>query len=238
MTGKFYQQALEELKSEKAEKGLWAKCFAEADGNELKAKAAYIKARASRLLETFENESGKTVEHASRAPKRPWRFLFIGMMYFCLFWFFCFSAWVVSVSDVFDGWNKRKIGEMVPLAREKLTTFDSETINQNFLKLKSSDRWLTIPEDQRGYLEEKFAEAYKLARVQEDREVQRQNDSDSKRRIFVIVFRFLSVALLFALISHVKTGLILSIFLLSIPFVGWAILFYLEYKQANWPPRN
>ncbi len=42
---KLWEMAIDELDSENRKKGLWAKCFAEADGDENKAKANYLKQR-------------------------------------------------------------------------------------------------------------------------------------------------------------------------------------------------
>jgi hypothetical protein len=44
-----YAQAAAELEDGNRDEGLWAKCFAECDGEENKAKARYIKTRAERL---------------------------------------------------------------------------------------------------------------------------------------------------------------------------------------------
>ena len=45
----FFATALEELDAGRAAPGLWAKCFAEADGDENKARARYLSARSARL---------------------------------------------------------------------------------------------------------------------------------------------------------------------------------------------
>jgi hypothetical protein len=44
-----YAQAAAELEDGNRDEGLWAKCFAECDGDENKAKARYIRTRAERL---------------------------------------------------------------------------------------------------------------------------------------------------------------------------------------------
>lgn len=46
---KFWEMAIEEFDGESRKKGLWAKCFAEADGDENKAKASYLKQRVVEL---------------------------------------------------------------------------------------------------------------------------------------------------------------------------------------------
>lgn len=45
----FFAMALEELEAGRAARGLWAKCFAEAEGDESKARARYLSARSARL---------------------------------------------------------------------------------------------------------------------------------------------------------------------------------------------
>ena len=45
----FYATALDEIEKETYDKGIWAKAFAESDGNETKTKAKYIKIRAAQL---------------------------------------------------------------------------------------------------------------------------------------------------------------------------------------------
>lgn len=49
MNEKLYAQALREFESDNRNEGLYAKCFAEADGDEDKAKARYIKNRVNEL---------------------------------------------------------------------------------------------------------------------------------------------------------------------------------------------
>jgi len=48
----FYKKAYEELEDGKADKSLWAKTFAQSDGDENKAKALYIKSRVKTLKAT------------------------------------------------------------------------------------------------------------------------------------------------------------------------------------------
>lgn len=45
----FYRLALQEIESGDTQKGLWAKCFADSEGNENKAKARYLKKRVRQL---------------------------------------------------------------------------------------------------------------------------------------------------------------------------------------------
>ncbi len=54
-----YAQALSEIETGQTDKALWARAFAEADGDENRVKAAYIKSRAARLL-TKTNHKGTT----------------------------------------------------------------------------------------------------------------------------------------------------------------------------------
>jgi len=52
----FYEQAMEEVESDDKVKGIWAKAFAKAEGNESRAKAMYINVRAKLLIQE-KNES-------------------------------------------------------------------------------------------------------------------------------------------------------------------------------------
>ena len=45
--------------------------------------------------------------------------------------------------------------------------FDSKTIYKNFLSLKNSDRWYTIPDEQKQILEDKFKEVHQQALSEE-----------------------------------------------------------------------
>ena len=51
-----YAKVAAELHGGNREEGLWAKCFAECDGDENKAKALYLKARVERLKEEEPNQ--------------------------------------------------------------------------------------------------------------------------------------------------------------------------------------
>jgi len=53
---KLYAEAAAELEGGNRNDGLWAKCFAECDGDENKAKALYLKTRVERLKEEAEDE--------------------------------------------------------------------------------------------------------------------------------------------------------------------------------------
>lgn len=50
-----FQKAMEELESGNINKGLWAKCFAEVEGDENRAKAKYISTRAEALMSDQKN---------------------------------------------------------------------------------------------------------------------------------------------------------------------------------------
>ena len=52
-----YATAAAELDDGNRDEGLWAKCFAECDGDENKAKALYLKTRVGRLKEKFSTPS-------------------------------------------------------------------------------------------------------------------------------------------------------------------------------------
>ncbi|MDC0219062.1 hypothetical protein OAL58_03645 [Verrucomicrobia bacterium] len=65
---KLYAQAAAELEDGNRDEGLWAKCFAECDGDENKAKARYIKTRAERLA-VDEIEVGES-KRATWAPSK------------------------------------------------------------------------------------------------------------------------------------------------------------------------
>jgi hypothetical protein len=60
---RFFAMAFQELSSGRAVPGLWAKCFAEVDGDENKAKARYLRARSSQLKADHE---GRAQEDARR----------------------------------------------------------------------------------------------------------------------------------------------------------------------------
>lgn len=55
----FFAIALKELEAGRAAPGLWAKCFAEADGDENKARARYLSARSARLNAESERTQGR-----------------------------------------------------------------------------------------------------------------------------------------------------------------------------------
>ena len=63
---RWYQQAYEELETNAIEKATWAKSFADADGNEDKAKALYIKRRVAALAGEGRNEDVLESEHQTR----------------------------------------------------------------------------------------------------------------------------------------------------------------------------
>ncbi|XAL98447.1 hypothetical protein OT109_12760 [Phycisphaeraceae bacterium D3-23] len=52
-TQQFYQQALDELEHSGRDDGLWAKSIVQAQGNEDKARAIYIKKRARQLSDSL-----------------------------------------------------------------------------------------------------------------------------------------------------------------------------------------
>lgn len=56
---RFFAIALKELDAGRAEPGLWAKCFAEADGDENKARARYLSARSARLIAEYERTQSR-----------------------------------------------------------------------------------------------------------------------------------------------------------------------------------
>jgi hypothetical protein len=64
-----YAQAAAELEDGNRDEGLWAKCFAECDGEENRAKARYIKTRAERLA-VDEIEVGESKRATWPPPKR------------------------------------------------------------------------------------------------------------------------------------------------------------------------
>lgn len=67
----FFALALRELESNRAVEGLWAKCFAEADGNDNKAKARYLRSRAAQFKSEHEvraqREAARVIEEAACA---------------------------------------------------------------------------------------------------------------------------------------------------------------------------
>lgn len=70
-----WEEILNEFESEKRNKGLWAKCFAEMNGDETQAKAAYLKERFQTLkqyaadLKTNSNESTRIISNNSQSLK-------------------------------------------------------------------------------------------------------------------------------------------------------------------------
>lgn len=58
----FFATALEELDAGRAAPGLWAKCFAEADGDQNKARARYLSARSARLHAQSEQQRSRDDE--------------------------------------------------------------------------------------------------------------------------------------------------------------------------------
>ncbi|KAF1081979.1 MAG: hypothetical protein GQF41_1619 [Candidatus Rifleibacterium amylolyticum] len=237
MNDKFYQAAFEEIENGITNKGLWAKCFAEADGDKNKAEAKYVKARASQLESLAESDLIKnSIGAKPKYPKRktPAGHLLTIALLLSLFLGFHFASWVVKMCDVFADWNSRPIGEIIYPQQEGQPGFDSETIKNNLIKLQNSDRWLTLPDDQKEYLKSEFAKGYAMAKNKED-SIDKQKTSDQGRKILAAIFQFASVAFLLALIVRLKTGFIIGFILLAIPIVGWSILFYLEYKQLQSP---
>jgi hypothetical protein len=57
-----YEAVMEELEKFGPRKGLWAKCFSEADGDEGKAKARYLRIRFEQLKEAAESHSREAFE--------------------------------------------------------------------------------------------------------------------------------------------------------------------------------
>ena len=64
----FFDAAFQELNSGNRVQGLWAKCFAEADGDDAKARAAYIRLRVARLMAAYEAERAEKFEAERSAP--------------------------------------------------------------------------------------------------------------------------------------------------------------------------
>jgi hypothetical protein len=60
-----FAQALQEIVDKKPEQGLFARCFAESDGDEAKTKAQYIKRRAEQI-EEYENLLKRQQEEMAR----------------------------------------------------------------------------------------------------------------------------------------------------------------------------
>lgn len=66
---KFYDQVARELAAQQLDKGLWVRAFSEAQGNEAKAKAAYI-ARRVNLLEAQEQAEREAAEQEAERKRR------------------------------------------------------------------------------------------------------------------------------------------------------------------------
>jgi flagellar FliL protein len=66
-----YKQALNELEGGDRQAGLWAKCFADADGLENVAKAQYIKIRVSQLQLSIDQSTTKQLDLPSKSSSSP-----------------------------------------------------------------------------------------------------------------------------------------------------------------------
>jgi len=64
-----WEQASKEFNSTLRKEGMWAKCFAEADGDENKAKASYLKIRAQQLSDETLSDETLSVESAIKVDK-------------------------------------------------------------------------------------------------------------------------------------------------------------------------
>ncbi len=70
----FYEQVADELEAGTQKKGLWTRCFAEADGDENRAKAIYIKLRVAQLSAEEKDrvaEERRLEEENERAKEEP-----------------------------------------------------------------------------------------------------------------------------------------------------------------------
>jgi hypothetical protein len=229
-----YLKALEEIESNKYDKGLWAKCFTNCNGDETKAKAAYIKKRVKERCNSFY----KPICGILSKPRNyvvSMSFLFVLFAMTSLF----VAHFVVRIDIFSETGESRRLGKILKKMppQQESDPSSSAKIAHNFETLKNSDLWLRISEKDQADIYKKFLAMHakqkgKEEKYQKEQEVLQRN-SDKKRFLLNIALLVLGWFFLFKAAAFAQTSFILVFSLAFMPLIGAMIVAFIASKNYH-----